>query len=95
MCLRPSLMLQIGVAKTDFYLHLGYNMGMGKSKYVMNSPLRMPEGSDVNTMKAEASAYLQSENRKHTTRAKNIGRKNCQRCGYCCLLQPRVPAPVI
>ncbi len=66
---------------------------MAKNKYIMNNPRRMPDGIDIDTMRAEATAYLESENKKHSTRAKNIGRKGCQRCGYCCLLQPCVPAP--
>lgn len=61
--------------------------------YTMNNPLYVPEGIDIDTLRAEASKYLTRENNKHTSRAKNRGRKNCQRCGFCCLTQPCVPAP--
>jgi Fe-S-cluster containining protein len=61
--------------------------------YTMNNPQSIPEGIDIETLRAEASKYLTSENRRHIRRAKNSGRKNCQRCGFCCLAQPCVPRP--
>jgi Fe-S-cluster containining protein len=61
--------------------------------YTMNNPQSIPEGIDIETLRAEASKYLTSENGRHIRRAKNSGRKNCQRCGFCCLAQPCVPRP--
>ena len=61
--------------------------------YTMNSPLRMHAGIDINTRRMEAQAYLAEEEKKHSQRARNNGRKSCQRCGFCCLSQPCVPTP--
>ena len=36
--------------------------------------------------------YLVSEKAKHT-RAVDIGKKECIRCGYCCLQRPCIPTP--
>lgn len=61
--------------------------------YTMDSPQRVCESADINTLRAELQAYLKEEEKKHTKRAKNNGQKSCQRCGFCCLTQPCVPAP--
>jgi len=61
--------------------------------YIMNNPLRMRAGVDINIRRTEAFAYLAEEEKKHTKRARNNGKKSCQRCGFCCLKQPCVPTP--
>ena len=38
------------------------------------------------------SSYLVAEESKHN-RAKSLGLKECQQCGYCCLQRPCVPTP--
>ena len=59
----------------------------------MNNPKRISSGIDINTLRSEINTYLKEENTKHSIRARNTGRKSCQRCGFCCLKQPCVPAP--
>jgi len=61
--------------------------------YTMNNPQRIIAGIGINTLRAGINAYLVEENRKHINRARNNGRKSCQRCGFCCLKQPCVPSP--
>jgi Fe-S-cluster containining protein len=43
-------------------------------------------------MEEEYNAFVSREEEKHQT-AKQLGLKECQRCGFCCLRRPCVPTP--
>jgi Fe-S-cluster containining protein len=59
----------------------------------MNTPQRMYAGVDINTRRTDHHLYLAQEENKHLKRARNVGKKDCQQCGFCCLKQPCVPTP--